>query len=328
MTAINHETLKQLRKRKNWSLDKLAEESEMNKSTIHRIEQGKQPSRGHRPLTISNLAKALGCTPEQFTSPPDQGEGDTLSLGRRSSPRLKMSNAAQNALQLVAMRFGIGAEEILDFAPLLFEIIAMESLIERKARLKALWEQQAAVSELSRNFPHLSDQLFSLGFEANEIEEVEDKSIKSFDIKGDMIAEAGYDPEPGYRDLGHYNPFMLFLRDRVERIAGKASGWCGEVMDWALWPEYRICEDLATAYASGDEQIAHGLLDGWAKIADLPTSLRGGEKVSERLEWFRERIETDRAAGRAEMERFTSGLLAELGIPQEKPEISEAGGAE
>ena len=297
MGTINPNTLNYLRDRKcGLTLDALAEKSMVNRSTISRIERGKitRPSQN----TIERLSKALGCNAEKLASPietDDKDEGSILTR-RRSAPGLKMSNAAQNALELVSWRYGVLPEEILDFAPLLFDIAAVESLIERRARLNALKERRSAVDELSQEFPHLSDRLFNLATDADEIEWLEDQSIRSLDIKGEKIAEAGFDPEPGFGEMGHYNPFMLFLRARAQQIADKVPQWRGEVSDWDYsGPDYVICENEAAACANDDQEIVDGIINGRAKLTGLPTSLLGEDRVAERLGWFREQIEAEKA---------------------------------
>ena len=150
MNIINPETLKLLRKKKGLTLDALAETSKISRSTISRIERRSTTSQNRH--TIESLAKAVGCEPEKLASPPDQVNNQGSRFDRRSAPGLKMSDPAQNALHLVATRYRVGPEEILDLAPLLFDLAAMESLLERRDNLKLLDERWAALEALSGAF--------------------------------------------------------------------------------------------------------------------------------------------------------------------------------
>jgi len=297
MHTINPETLKQRRKARGWSLDDLADESKINRSTISRIERGATSRQSRH--TISELAKTLACTAEELASPPDAEDGDSLLavIRPRSKPKLKMSDAAQNALHLVAMRYGVRPEEVLDFAPLLFDIAAMESLSQRRAKLNELNAQIAKLQDMSREFPHLSEELTGRWGDSDCIERIEDESIRSLDVQGLLIEPIDnfVDPRPLDADSESVNPFVLFLNDRIAQIAERVSGWNAKVNDWCLGsPNYRICEAEAASFAAGDDGVAESVLDGDVRIIDLPPSLRTADKKAERLDWLHEQIEAYR----------------------------------
>jgi transcriptional regulator with XRE-family HTH domain len=287
MSTINPQTLSHLRRKRDWSLSELAEKSGINKSTIHRIEKGGPSKRGHNDHTIKQLAKALGSKMDDLCAPlredEAQSEPDRL-FRRRSTPGLKMSDASQNALQLVAIRYGVKPEEVLDIAPLLFDLVAMESLINRAMQLREFNEQKAILAGLGSSFPHMSEKLFESA-DADEIEGAESRSIELMDVLGQFICDKhlpyDYDEETD-------NPLVTFLRNQAQKVAEKSS-WKGDVEGWSFnGPTYTICEDLATGLAAKDHKIAHSILSGHVKIADMPSGLLAADKVAERLEWLRE----------------------------------------
>lgn len=321
MGTINPDSLKHLRLRKNLTLDRLAERSKVDRSTISRIERGKitRPSQN----TVDRLSKALGCSAENLNSPPNLDEGTSAVFGSRSAPGLKMSDAAQNALHLAAKRYAVQAEEILDFAPLLFDLAAMESLLRRRANLNALNERSEALADLGNAFAHLSGQLVE-NWRADEIAGLEDKSIRFLDIRGLLIDsdDPTIDPWPINYDEHTDNPFIRFLRDRAQQIANQSS-WCGEIEGWSsVTLDYTICEPEASAFAQGEEDIISAIYSGLFKIDELPAGLRNDDRNAERQEWLREQVK----AGEAKIRRFTSGLLLELGLPPETLDDLQEGG--
>lgn len=292
MSTINSKTLLHFRIKRGWSLSELADKSGINKSTIHRIERGEPSKRGHNEHTIKQLAKCLGCTADDLCAPISNDEvqsDDDRLFRRRSSPGMKMSDASQNALQLVALRYGVKPEEVLDIAPLLFDLVAMESLLHRKMQLQELNQQRAILASLESFFPHLSERLVN-DWHAEEIEFTEQASIDKMDIFGSSIDQdnLAIDPRPLEYDEETDNPLITFLKSRALKVA-ESSSWKGDVEGWSFnGPTYTICEDLAAGFAAEDHKITQSILSGHVKVADLPSGLLAADKAAERLEWLRE----------------------------------------
>src|SRR5215470_16329907 len=113
MAILNGKALKEARQKKGWTQVELSEATKpkIDVSTISRIERGK-PIRV-RANTLSALAKALDVHPESLCPTPE-AERDVI--------KLRIECGARNALTLVALRYRISREHIVEIAPLLFFI--------------------------------------------------------------------------------------------------------------------------------------------------------------------------------------------------------------
>ena len=180
---INPEKLIMLRKRDRLTAEGLAELAGVGRATITRIENGRTAA--HNATTIDRLCKALGCKPDDLATPPEKSDPAKLFVSRQSTP-YDMSAACQNALSLVALRYGEKPETILELAPLLFDLIARESLIERRDTLAALRSHREAIGAMASKFPHFSGR-FTNDWEADDFEHREEMSIDRDDLRGEFV---------------------------------------------------------------------------------------------------------------------------------------------
>lgn len=150
---INPEKLIALRKSAGLTAQVLADEAAVGRATITRIENGNTLNSNR--TTVTRLAKALRCRPEELSTPPDNRD-HLGTLAHRRSIKIEMSAASHNALLLIAGRYGEQAATILELAPLLFDMVATESLIERRRNLAELQLHRDAIGEMSDRFPHLA----------------------------------------------------------------------------------------------------------------------------------------------------------------------------
>ncbi|MDZ4137677.1 MAG: helix-turn-helix transcriptional regulator, partial [Erythrobacter sp.] len=132
MSTINPEKLIFLRKEAGLTAEALADAAHVGRATITRIENGKAGAT--RTETVKRLASTLKCQPADLFKPPEPDQARSL-FDDRAPLDLSISTAAQNALELVAMRYNETRETILELAPLLFDLVARESLFERNERL-------------------------------------------------------------------------------------------------------------------------------------------------------------------------------------------------
>jgi len=303
---INPEKLIMLRKRDRLTAEGLAELAGVGRATITRIENGRTAA--HNATTIDRLCKALGCKPDDLATPPEKSDPAKLFVSRQSTP-YDMSAACQNALSLVALRYGEKPETILELAPLLFDLIARESLIERRDTLAALRSHREAIGAMASKFPHFSGR-FTNDWEADDFEHREEMSIDRDDLRGEFVhADDSMNDSfyPDGFDEECDNPFVAYLKGRCERL----GQWGYEVprMDaisrW-LGPTYELCLPEAAELAGGDDQLAHAIVSGVVPVASIPKDLLKDERLSDRQEWMRQRL--------SESADKTNALLAELGL--------------
>ena len=289
MSKIHPEKLVTLRTEAKLTAEALAEKAKVGRATITRIENGKTES-SHK-VTVARIAAALRCSEEALATPPEPDKNRSL-FGDRFPIAQEMSGPTHNALVLTALRYGETAETILELAPLLFDLVARESLKVRRERLAKLREHRATVASMEAEFSHLAGRLFC-DWRAEEIEGVEEKALRKNDVRGETILhdtdiEDYYFPNDYDEECD--NPFIVHLRDRFGQLEdGKELP---EIEAWPRWrsPAYETCRREALAIAGGEEDLAAAIVDGAIRIASIPKHLRGSDAIDERKAWMRDRI--------------------------------------
>ncbi len=294
MPQINPRNLKTLRKRKRWSLSKLADESGVEKGTISRIENGKRPD--NRAHTVEQLAGALAVTPDILTGPDMDQQKDVEPA--KSKMNLRISNDVRNALSLVASRYGVKPEHVVQAAPLLFLWAAEESLKRRQQNLASLFDAWSAAEQV-KGFAHLDGNL-THHWRGEEIALEEQRSISKRDIFGKLIDREALAVLSDDDDEDDLNPMTRFVADLVEPL--------GDLAAFRYWspysgPQFTMGRDEASALVDGDTDAAEAIVDGIAALHELPKDVRdsGPEQIAC---WAKERAEE----ARKELEEFIGGI--------------------
>jgi len=203
--------------------------------------------------------------------------------------KLRIETAARNALTLVAVRYRISRESIIEIAPLLFFIAAEQSLKERQSRIADVRASADALFDLYRGIPHLPPK-WPIDEEAVSSEQ---QSIKTRDLFGKKVLDGAQQLTSEMSDdfdEAEQNPFVIFLRNSLSNIST-----CTELADsvrWApgLWPIYQICSEEAASVVGNDKSAAHAIVCGAAALHEMP---KGPHE--QRAEWAR--AEYDRKYG-------------------------------
>lgn len=292
MSRINAAILKRRRDELGMSLADVAERSNINIATIHRIERGKTARTNQR--TVAQLAKALKVEPHELTAAKadaDAESNDDL-LYSRSQLNVRVSHEARNALSLVGLRYGMRPSDIIEFAPLLFYVVAEESLKARAANLKALAEARSQIGALSDQFPHITERM-THDWPGEDLEMLEDRSIRARDLRGTIIDEdnSGSDPRPIQYEDGEHNPLLDHLRRRLAAVQSPDEPGA-ELESWyeGWTPRYLICKQQARDFFGGDEEAADDVLNGMVGLHELPREMRGAGQEAVRSAWIKERV--------------------------------------
>lgn len=307
MLKVAGKALKEAREKKDWTQARLSEATKpkVDVSTISRIERDK-PTR-IRENTLRALAKALDVQPKDL-----QPEAETR--GVRGVMKITIDDAARNALTLVAIRYQISCEEIVEAAPFLFFIAAELSLKERQRRItdisaaaKALFALQRAVWHLPPRYPVDEDAMLR-----------EEQSIEARDIFGTKVRDdaqrfiSEFDDD---FDEAEQNPFVQFLRDNLSKVIG--SNEAADRVRWppGLSPSYEICAEEAGSLVGNDAKATRAILAGSAALHEIPKGT-----PQQRAEWAR--TEFDRK------DIHLDDLLVDLiGPPRIDVETSKSGEA-
>ena len=305
MAILDGKALTEARRKKGWTQVELSEvtKPKVDVSTISRIERGK-PTRV-RANTLRALAKALDVQPENLC-PAAEAERDVM--------KIRMETAARNALTLVALRYQISRESIIEAAPLLFFIAAEQSLKERQKRIADVRASADALFDLYRGIPHLPPE-WPVDEGAVSSEE---RSIKARDLFGRKVlddAQQFMSELDADFDEAEQNPFVAFLRDSLSKVSDSNEAVASVRWSPGLWPSYDICAEEAGIIVGNDAKAAHAILCGAAALHEMPKSA-----PQQRAEWAQ--AEFDRKYGDLD------DLLGDLdGPPSTDVQASKSGEA-
>ncbi len=209
---INPKVLQAARKKKRWTQEQLADRIGCAKDTVSRWERGQ--SRSVRSHLRNPLCKNLQIEWQELTDPDVDPETPDIStsLGWMKT-KIQVMKDVRVALDLVAMRYDIHPHYVLRLAPLLFVIIAEQSLLWRKRRLD---EIDSAFSDMEEKLPdalgHLGGIIFARSGSADERLFEEKNSLGQRDVFGFSF------------DYGHNwheedeGPFMHYIRELVKDL--------------------------------------------------------------------------------------------------------------
>jgi transcriptional regulator with XRE-family HTH domain len=272
MAILNGKALAEARRKRGWTQEELSEATKPRivVSTISRIERRK-PARV-RANTLNALAKALDVPPQSLcpTAEPD-----------REVVKLRIDTAARNALTLVALRYGIIREHIVEIAPLLFFIAAEQCLQERQKRIAEVRDAADSLFDLYRGMPHLP-AYWPVDSGAVSSEE---QSIEARDLFGEKVLEAQQlftnELDEDF-DEATQNPFVSFLREALAKAS--KSPEAAESVSWTpgLWPSYEICTEEAANLVGNDAGAAGAIVCGAAALHEMPKG-----SPEKRAEWAR-----------------------------------------
>jgi transcriptional regulator with XRE-family HTH domain len=179
--TINPQRLAELRERLGLSQKALAAKLRVDVGTVSRWEQGK--IRRVRRDVFGKLCATLNTDRDELCG---DGPLPTTSVTERAAEKGKLpvaiSTFARNALTLVADRYGLEQDQIIELAPLLFFMAAERSLKDRRDFVR---EQREAINTVSNLRTHLP-------FAIRDIEPalaIEETSIQKRDLFGDLIVE-------------------------------------------------------------------------------------------------------------------------------------------
>jgi transcriptional regulator with XRE-family HTH domain len=301
MAEINPTALRALRKRKNLTLDDLAEMSKVDRGTISKIETGKRAN--PNASTLRKLAGALGVEAHELSSS-DADASTRFELASKSQMNVRMAHDARNALHLTALRYGVKPNHILHLAPFLFQWAAEASLNWRRERLA---EIDAKLDALSNIAPpkHLSGVVTD-HWRGSDILEEERRSIAKRDLFGLLISEEAL---PISYEESEQNPMAQFLQ--------AVAGSLGEGVTFDHWsphwshPGYTLGKAEALEVVGNDEEAAQEIVSGYAPLHELPKEVReqGPQAVAH---WA---IETGKKKLRELID--VDALMLELGVDDE-----------
>lgn len=285
---INPERLQSLLESRGLKQRELADKIGVDVGTLSRWKRGKQTK-----LHTSHLAKlceALGTTSEVLCGDGPLPVSDDRQKPPKGQVTLMLDHACRNALGLVARRYGVTRQQIVEVAPLLFMIMAEQSLKERREEIVAwIKKRREAWDQAPKHLKHSAAQIDDGEYEA--LISAAGRSIKKRDLFA--VGVGGWS-----EDYAEINPFAEFLTARLSEISKrqpapeKLASWYKKNVTWDHGgaPSYMIgLEELVALLGSDREAVRH-VLEGKVVLAEMPGETRRGTP-EERAAWVKQTAE-------------------------------------
>ena len=288
------ERLHKLRIRRGFSQPQLAKKSRISVRQLQRLERSSEPGKSVRETTLNNLARDLGVETEVLTgeSPlPD----DPDKVSQRETERVQIGALIQAesrlAYDLIKIRYGIKATEIINMAPLFFMLLAEGSFAWRRKKLRKLDKAIARMREIGKirekSIGHLS--YAHCVWRAEDALGFEEESIDKADLFGEHLSDEAYDF--GY-DPSRENPFADYVRWFADGLdnPGTVKITSGELkFGLGGFPGYEICGEWLDKIASDSQKARQALKNGTVRLSEIPEELKAKDRISERVKWLEER---------------------------------------
>lgn len=269
---INPDRLRDLLDKYRPSQKELAAKIGSDVGTLSRWKTGK--IRNIRSDKLAKLSESLGTTPTELCADGPLPEAAAASdAARRDQVTMMLDAACRNALSLVSRRYGVTRQQIVEIAPLLFAVIAEQSLAERRKQLEDYYDASPSHLRGSLRGPFDEDD--------QKVLEAEERSIEKRDL---FAARVGGWAENHHED----NPFARFLNKKLSETGlriGKRVTWDGDEA-----PSYMIgIEELVDLL--GKDKVACGLvLNGKVALAEMPGDIRKATPEA-RASWVKEKAQ-------------------------------------
>lgn len=257
----------------------VAKLARVQRNTLDRLMRGEVVRTGN----LAKIAKALETTPEALNVRKERTKEERPRVAAaRQQLQVLVQPTFSNNLDLVALRYGVSATTILQAAPLLFAIMAEESLRERKKRVE---EVRVSVNALMSN--NLQARLPSIlygAFRAERALDAESASIRSRNLDGDVNLDDEVDEER--------SPFAEFLSKRLIELGCSDPDSADSTETTSFFVEHQtVFEDEFEAIIKEDQRARLALHWGFARIEGIPPDLmrvegESDERAAARRDWL------------------------------------------
>ncbi len=289
---VNPEALKAARKHQRMTQQQLADALKCSKDTVSRWERG--ANRRVRPYLQERLGDALHVKWENLTTPPEQTVRKQEEIYGHKWIKWAAPTNIRTALQLVALRYNVKPNEVLELAPLLFLIVAEKSLLERRRRIDEIDAIYAEMEKKVGDNPattYLGGILATRNITAEEHLAEEEKSLAKEDVFGRLIDFEWFGSRS---DEDSEGPFVHFIRDLAKGIPEDALASIGS-FDGDTIDSYQIadgtlreCTGISEDEEQGEKLLCYMRL-GSIDLAECRRVKRDRDEVGYR-QWLLEEL--------------------------------------
>lgn len=312
---INARTFEALRQKRGWTQAELARRSRVAPKTIGRIKNGEELRRAN----AERIAQALGVSVEVLQSPPtDALINQAAKKAGTERLVLDLNGSTLNDLWLVSRRYNISMQSIVQFAPLLFSVVAERSLLRRQKELNEWFERFEALVVAHPAHGDIALDLRLLKDGAYDIYEAAKASIEARDLSAGL--QDVYSTE-----TAAITPHPFF--ETIEEVASDLGlNFIESTLDAPTFfhdAHFAAVEEVVPdGYGSAGMAARAAIGIGYVLLRDMPNELMADDRTEDRVNWLASFY------GGAKGDLDAALKLFELGadIEDEEDELSAEGG--
>jgi len=177
MKTINPKALKQIRHKRGWSHAELERRAKIGKRRLIELEKETAEFHEMRDGNFADLCKALSATPAQLRGEEPMTEPMPANY---VTLRSKITTVAQMNYDLMAARYGVESDELVQLAPLMFSILIEDSFTWRRQQLE-LRKQVLELEEKLQETVYANSWRGGQSFSTSEIINHEELGISNRD---------------------------------------------------------------------------------------------------------------------------------------------------
>ena len=276
---INVQTFEALRQKRGWTQAELARRSRVAPKTIGRIKNGEELRR----INAERIAQAFGVSVEVLQHPPNE-ELINQAAKKWGTERLvlDLNGSILNDLWLVSRRYNVSIQSVVQFAPLLFSVVAERSLLRRQKEL----------DEWLERFETLAVAHPANGEIALDLRLLKDGEYDIYETAKDSIVAR--DLSAGVRDVystetSAITPHPFF--ETIEEIASELElNFIESTLDDLSFfhdAHSRAVEDIVPdGYGSYSIAARAAIGIGYVLLRDMPDELMAVDRTEDRVKWL------------------------------------------
>lgn len=280
MQHIDSRVIKTLRKKNRLTQGQLAEKLGVSKRQVAEWERERDGAAAvtMRDENAQKLGQLFRVTKEQLAGkePLATGPGDEAP---KQQLTVRLSSQSRLNYDLVERRYGVSRDKLIEAAPMLFAVLARQSLEWRKEQLELLESAVTVLQESNEAFipPEVGEDYLEFAAQAHAREE------------GALIEEEVF--TPSQPDLDH----QLHFGNRFADYLMAASGNVDIAFDLSgpisLFPDCLVSTQTLQDICGGPDapmkaRAAYALASGSARLSDVPAGLMNDDASIQRSEWI------------------------------------------
>lgn len=247
-TYLDSQAFKSILKRKGRKQKDLAQTLSVTVETVNRWANSRL---GIRQDKLEEMARALGVEAEELCNPPTNPELTALENwlnSRDEQLNVRIKKNVRNELLLCLAHYRLTLADLVEYLPLMFNILAERSLLSRQEKLDEAYEAwDAAYQAHAQKLPHLPQPLDVHNRDDNweHLRIAEQDSIDAGDVTGNKLRAVDADAP---------NPFLFYLKELAAELPENAK----PSID-THWLDYETCDDTLTKFLESikDETVNH-----------------------------------------------------------------------